>query len=140
MRRIARPNRLPLALAVLALLAGCGDDRPPLFAADAAGGLPKQADPARGRALIAERGCIACHGVPGVSAPPSRVGPRLDNMGRQAYVAGLLPNTPDNLVRWLMDPPAINPRTAMPDTGLQRSHAEDIAAFLLGPATQGSAP
>lgn len=78
--------------------------------------------------------------MPGVSAPPSRIGPKLDNMARQGYVAGLLPNTPDNLVRWLMDPPAINPRTAMPNTGLQRAQAEDIAAFLLGPAAQRSAP
>lgn len=140
MRRTARPNRLLPALAALALLAACEDERPPLFNPEATGGLRGQADPARGRALIAERGCIACHVVPGVSAPASRIGPPLDNMRRQAYVAGLLPNTPDNLVRWLMDPPAVNPRTAMPDTGLQRAQAEDIAAYLLGRNAGGRAP
>ncbi len=131
MRRIARPNRLLLALAAISLLGACQDDKPPLFSADSAGGVRPQADADRGRRLIAERGCTACHTVPGVSGPASRVGPPLAHMARQAYVAGLLPNTPENMVRWLMDPPAVNPRTAMPDTGLQRADAEDIAAFLM---------
>lgn len=131
MRRIARPNRLLPALAAMLLLGACQDDKRPLFPADAAGGLREGADPDRGRRLIAERGCTACHTVPGVSGPPSRVGPPLGNMARQAYVAGLLPNTPENLVRWLMDPPAVNPRTAMPGTGLQQADAEDIAAYLV---------
>ncbi|MDH0681467.1 c-type cytochrome [Achromobacter animicus] len=131
MRRLARPNRLLPALAAMLLLGACQEDKPPLFPADAAGGLRERADPDRGRRLIAEHGCTACHTVPGVSGPASRVGPPLGNMARQAYVAGLLPNTPENLVRWLMDPPAVNPRTAMPDTGLQQADAEDIAAYLM---------
>lgn len=77
-----------------------------------------------------EKGCVACHVVPRVRAPIARVGPSLNNMGRQAYVNGLLPNTPANLIRWLMDPPGVNPRTAMPNVGLTLSEAEDIAAFL----------
>ena len=131
MRRIPRPIRLLLAYAALVMTGACGDDRPPLAPVALAHGLDRQADPERGRRLIAERGCIACHTVPGVSGPASRVGPPLDNMARQAYVAGVLPNTPDNLARWLLDPPAINPRTAMPATGLQAVEAQDIAAFLL---------
>ena len=131
MRRIARLDRLLPACAALLVLGACQDDKPPLFPADAAGELRQQVDPDRGQRLIAERGCTACHTIPGVSGPASRVGPPLGNMARQAYVAGLLPNTPENLVRWLMDPPAVNPRTAMPDTGLQRADAEDIAAYLL---------
>jgi len=130
LRRIARPNRLLPALAAMLLLGACQDDAP-LFSGGAAGALSGRTDPDRGRRLIAEHGCTACHTVPGVPGPASRVGPPLGNMARQAYVAGLLPNTPDNLVRWLMDPPGINPKTAMPDTGLQRSGAEDIAAYLM---------
>lgn len=146
MHWIARLDRLLPALAAMFMLGACQDDKPPLFPAGAADGLRQEvepdrvepdrvesdrADPDRGRRLIAERGCTACHTVPGVSGPASRVGPPLGNMARQAYVAGLLPNTPENLVRWLMDPPAVNPRTAMPDTGLQRADAEDIAAYLM---------
>ncbi|MCC3261834.1 hypothetical protein LLE87_27035, partial [Paenibacillus polymyxa] len=96
MRRIARPNRLlPALLASLALIA-CQDEQAPLFSPGAADGLRGGADPDRGRRLIAERGCTACHTVPGVSGPASRVGPPLGNMARQAYIAGLLPNPPEN--------------------------------------------
>lgn len=139
MRRIARPNRiLPALLASLALVA-CQDGQAPLFSPGAADGLLGGADADRGRRLIAERGCTACHTVPGVSGPASRVGPPLGDMARQAYIAGLLPNTPQNMVRWLMDPPAINPRTAMPDTGLRQADAEAIAAYLLRNAGRGNA-
>lgn len=140
MRRIARPTRLLLGVAALTMTCACGEDRPPLSPPALAGGLSKDADPARGRQLVAERGCIACHTVTGVRAPASNVGPPLDNMWRQAYVAGVLPNTAENLVRWLRDPPAVNPRTAMPDAGLQMAEAEDIAAFLLsrGEAREGA--
>jgi mono/diheme cytochrome c family protein len=139
LRRIARPNRiLPALLASLALVA-CQDGQAPLFSPGAADGLLGGADADRGRRLIAERGCTACHTVPGVSGPASRVGPPLGDMARQAYIAGLLPNTPQNMVRWLMDPPAINPRTAMPDTGLREADAEAIAAYLLRDAGRGNA-
>jgi len=45
-------------------------------------------------------------------------------------IAGELPNVPDNLVRWIMNPPAIEPGTAMPDLGLSKQQARDIAAYL----------
>ncbi|MFD4838053.1 c-type cytochrome [Achromobacter sp. NPDC058515] len=131
LRRIAHPTRLLLILVALLVTCACGDGRPPLSPPALAAGKRAEADPARGARLIAERGCIACHIVSGVRGPASNVGPPLHKLWRQAYVAGVLPNTTDNLVRWLLDPPAINPRTAMPATGLQTADAEDIAAFLL---------
>ena len=69
MRRIARPNRLLLVLAALSVLGACRDGEPPLFPVDAAQGLGEQASPERGARLIAERGCTACHTVPGVRGP-----------------------------------------------------------------------
>jgi cytochrome c1 len=42
----------------------------------------------------------------------------------------MLPNTPENLVRWLRDPQKLNPRTAMPDLGVTERDAQDIAAYL----------
>jgi cytochrome c1 len=50
--------------------------------------------------------------------------------GRQTYIAGQLPNTPDNLVKWIEDPPAIEPKTAMPKLGLSEAQARDIASYL----------
>ena len=89
-------------------------------------------DPARGRAIVASgvHGCIACHDVPGILMPKGVVGPRLDDMARRSFIAGTLPNTPDVLVSFLQDPPALVPRTGMPDVRLSLDEARDIAAFL----------
>jgi cytochrome c2 len=119
-----------LSMLSLALLAGCGESGQPL-AARGQIAHSTEADRARGRRLIAEYGCIACHAVPGVRGPTARLGPPLAQFGQRAYVAGVLPNTPANLVRWLLDPPGISPHTAMPDVGLSKEQARDIAAYLL---------
>lgn len=134
MQAHARPIAALLGAAALALLAGCEDGRPPLAPA---GPAAAQADPARGRGLVAARGCVACHTVPGVRGPRSNVGPPLEDLARRAYLGGALPNTPANLARWLLDPPAFNPDTAMPDMDLTPAEAADIAAFLLAPASSG---
>lgn len=51
-------------------------------------------------------------------------------MGDRAYIAGVLPNTPDDMIRWLQDPQGVNPRTAMPDVGASEIDARDMTAFL----------
>ena len=94
-------------------------------AAQATGG-----DPARGRAAIAARGCGSCHTVPGIPGADANVGPSLDRIGSRVYVGGVLVNTPDNLVRWLKDPPAVDAKTAMPALGLGDDEARDVAAYL----------
>ena len=88
------------------------------------------ADVDRGRVLVEQFGCAACHAIPGVRGANGEVGPPLTAMGRRVYIAGVLPNTRDAMVRWLRDPPAINPRTAMPSVGLSEAQAQDVAAFL----------
>jgi cytochrome c1 len=45
-------------------------------------------------------------------------------------IAGLLPNTPANLVLWLRHPQSVTPGNAMPDLGLTETQARDIAAYL----------
>jgi cytochrome c1 len=42
----------------------------------------------------------------------------------------VLPNTPADMERWLRNPPAVDPRTAMPDMGVTEQDARDIAAYL----------
>lgn len=82
------------------------------------------------RALIAEHGCGACHVIPDVPGANGRTGPPLTAMARQSYVAGVLPNTPEDLARFIADPQAVDPRSAMPDLGLTLAEARRIAAFL----------
>jgi hypothetical protein len=46
------------------------------------------------------------------------------------YIAGRLSNTPDNMIRWIMDAPSIDSMTAMPNMGLDTMSARHIAAYL----------
>jgi cytochrome c2 len=89
-------------------------------------------DPARGRAVIAAGayGCVACHDIPGIRMPKGVVGPPLGGMARRSFIAGTLPNTPDVLIAFLQNPPALVPETGMPDVRLRLDEARDIAAFL----------
>lgn len=83
-----------------------------------------------GKKLTKDYGCGACHIIPGIRTAHGLVGPPLYNWGDRTIIAGELPNTPDNLVRWLQNPKAIEPRNAMPDVGLSKEQATDVAAFL----------
>lgn len=84
----------------------------------------------RGKQLIGSYGCGACHIIPGIRSARGLVGPPLYDWGERTIIAGELPNTPDNLVRWIENPKAIEPRNAMPDLGLSKEQATDIAAYL----------
>jgi cytochrome c2 len=88
------------------------------------------ADPLAGRDAIQSYGCGGCHTIPGVENANARVGPSLQGIARQSYLAGKLPNTAENLVRWIQDPQGIDPGVAMPDLGVSADQARDIAAYL----------
>ena len=45
-------------------------------------------------------------------------------------IAGVLPNTPANLVRWIQEPQAVTRATPMPNMGLTDQQSRDIAAYL----------
>ncbi len=89
-----------------------------------------EGDPQRGRGLAREHGCGACHIIPGVRGAVGEVGPPLDRMRLQNFIAGVLPNAPPNLTAWIMHPKEHNPRTAMPDLDVSEPDARDIAAYL----------
>ena len=90
------------------------------------------AQPQRGPQLIKAYGCSACHVIPSSSAQP-RIGPSLEELPHQLYLAGKLPNTPDNLIRWIQEPEAIRPGTAMPNLHVGPEDARDLAAYLFAP-------
>jgi cytochrome c len=87
-------------------------------------------DPHAGREAIARYGCGACHTVPGVRRAQGMVGPPLTAFAKRIYVAGKLPNSPDNLIHWILDPQGVSAATAMPNTGVTEGDARDIAAYL----------
>lgn len=111
-----------LAHALLWALAGCRrqmDDSP---ANDAI---------ARGRAAIGALGCGSCHHIDGVLDADGDVGPSLSGIGERTIIAGRLPNTADNMRRWIADPQAIEPGVAMPPfANASDSVLRDIVAYL----------
>ncbi len=87
-------------------------------------------DPARGRAELQGYGCTSCHTIAGVPGATGTVGPPLTGIGGRSMIAGRLPNNPDNMMRWIMQPQEVSPGTDMPDLGVTEASARDIAAYL----------
>ncbi|MGH8728919.1 MAG: c-type cytochrome [Burkholderiales bacterium] len=84
----------------------------------------------QGRELLWQYGCGVCHEIPEVKGATGKVGPPLKNMAHQVYIAGVLPNTPENLVYWIRAPHKVDPLTAMPDLGVTGEQARDMVAYL----------
>lgn len=84
----------------------------------------------RGRIALQQYACVACHRIPGITGHEARVGPPLAGVASRTIVGGVLPNSPDNLVRWIREPQKVSPRTAMPDLGVTERDARDMAAYL----------
>jgi cytochrome c2 len=89
------------------------------------GGEPQMAPRA-----IRQYGCAACHDIPNVASPGGLAGPSLSGIAERLYVGGAVENTPDNLVRWIVNPKQFNAKSAMPVTGISESEARIVAAYL----------
>jgi cytochrome c len=46
------------------------------------------------------------------------------------YIAGMLPNTEENMLRWLRAPQEVNSRTVRPNLGVSERDVRDMAAYL----------
>ena len=87
-------------------------------------------DPRRGAIALHQYACTTCHRIPGLVGADAHVGPPLEGIASRKYLAGRLPNTPQNLLRWIRDPKGVNPATLMPNLEVTEDHARDIAAYL----------
>jgi cytochrome c1 len=54
----------------------------------------------------------------------------LTGIGNRSYIAGELPNTPTNLMRWIQHPQSVEAHTIMPEMGVTEDDSRDIAAYL----------
>lgn len=84
----------------------------------------------RGATAIHQYGCATCHQIPGIVGAVALVGPSLEGIASRKYLGGRVPNTPENLVRWIRHPKAFSPDTLMPALGVTEPHALDIATYL----------
>jgi cytochrome c len=118
---------LVFVLATISLWTACDPARPNRIAQvrNMTGG-----DPNRGEEKIRQYGCNTCHTIPGVTGAQGLVGPPLVHWSKRVYIAGELPNTPENLRRWIQHPPQVEPKTAMPDMGVNEQDSRDISAYL----------
>ncbi|WP_298927335.1 c-type cytochrome [uncultured Ramlibacter sp.] len=91
---------------------------------------PAAVDLERGRQALYQYACNACHVIPGVTGSSPHVGPPLKGIAGRSLIAGSLPNTQENMARWLRDTQALKPGTAMPQLGVTERDAKDIAAYL----------
>jgi cytochrome c1 len=119
-----RGRTLSAVIFAIVFLAACGGKSKGYYAPVTGG------DADRGRELIRAYGCGACHTIPGVQGAAGVVAPPLTLFARRTFIAGQIPNTPENLVHWIRMPESIEPHTAMPNLGVTDQQARDIAAFL----------
>jgi cytochrome c2 len=112
-----------VAGAALCVFAGCSSnsDKGP----GVLGGNMQQ-----GRVLLQSYGCGSCHSIPGVRAAVATVGPPLSGIAKRTFLAGRLPNTPENMENWIRFPKKVDPQTAMPEVGVTERDARDMVAYL----------
>lgn len=79
---------------------------------------PASGDAAAGYELFTTKGCVGCHAVEGHDASGgANVGPDLTHFqSRSTFAGAIFDLTPDNLRRWLRDPPKMKPMD--PDNGI----------------------
>ena len=87
-------------------------------------------DPQRGAFLMLRYGCGGCHRVPGIVGAAGKGAPSLEHLAQEAYISGNLPNTPENVMRWIQFPHSILPKTKMPEMGVSSTDARDITTYL----------
>jgi mono/diheme cytochrome c family protein len=85
----------------------------------------------RGRTVLRQYACDNCHRIDGMVGPDAHVGPPLTQWSRRKYIAGILPNTNENLVTWIVRPQSISSATLMPDLGVPEAHAREMARYLM---------
>lgn len=106
-----------------------------LGSATAAGGAPV-VEPgslaAQGQMIIASEPCVGCHTIPGIPGANGTVGPNLAGVASRTKIAGgaVDNNGPDDLKKWVLNPPADKPGTIMPNLGLTDDQATAIVAYL----------
>lgn len=83
-----------------------------------------------GRALFISKACSGCHTLQGIPEAQGKVGPELTHQASNPMIAGVLPNTEENLKKFLKNPSAVKPGALMPNQGLTDSEIDALVTFL----------
>lgn len=82
--------------------------------------------------VILQFGCGGCHTIPNIPGAQGTIGPNEAGVAdRRRIAGGAVPNNnQQDLAKWIMNPPALKPGTAMPKLGLSQQQAMEAAAYL----------
>lgn len=89
-------------------------------------------DAAAGKKIIGQKGCGGCHTIPGIPGATGSIGPNLNGVASRKTLAGgaVTNNGPDDIKRWISNPPGVKPGTLMPNLGLTDEEATQVVAYL----------
>jgi cytochrome c oxidase subunit II len=83
-----------------------------------------------GQQIFERAACANCHTIAGTVAKGT-FGPDLTHlMSRETIASGAVPNTPDNLRRWIRDPNLIKPGCLMPALQFNDQELAKVAAYM----------
>jgi cytochrome c oxidase subunit 2 len=85
---------------------------------------PPEIVPPTGAQLFQNKGCYGCHGTYGAYCPS------LANFSEKPLIAGKVPNTIENLRKWLKNPSSIKAGTRMPNLGLSDEEIELLIEYI----------
>ena len=86
---------------------------------------------AQGQQVFLQAGCTQCHIITGVNDQVGQPAPDLTHFASRNVMAGaIMDSTPDNIRRWLANPPAIKPGSFMPNLNLTNDQIEALVAYL----------
>jgi cytochrome c oxidase subunit 2 len=90
----------------------------------------RNANAAAGRAIFEHNACISCHTISGTAAT-GRFGPDLTHVAsRDTIASGSVPNSPQNIRRFVDDPAHFKPGTLMPPMHLNDHDLDAVTAYL----------
>jgi len=97
----------------------------------------------RGKKLVTENGCAACHQINGV-APPQNFAPDLSLVGSRAlsqivFVPGMKHNLPDYITAKIHDPRSFGPALKMPKFNLSDEQLTALTTALLAQSDRAAA-
>jgi cytochrome c oxidase subunit 2 len=84
-----------------------------------------------GKHVFLSESCINCHAVRGTLAKGTYAPDLTHLMSRETLASGMIPNTPENLRKWVADPQQIKRGCLMPAFGLSEENLDLVVAYLL---------
>jgi cytochrome c oxidase subunit 2 len=85
---------------------------------------------AEGKQVFLNNSCVNCHRVRGTPAQGNYAPDLTHLMTRQTLASGMIPNTPENLRRWISDPQNVKPGCLMPAFGLSAHDWDLVTQYL----------